>query len=362
MNLRTTILSAVISCLLISSTFGQNNISYEQLVQKLRQDLLPQQTINTNAIPSKSLFPESWGPWPKRAGLAVGAMVLLILIGGSVFTVSTQEVAVIERFGKFKRTAKAGLRFKVPIIDSIADRLSMMLGQHSVKFESITKDKVSVVVCATIQYKIAPGREYDAYYLLDDPNDQIAKFFFDIMRAQVPVLTLDDLYASKDSISNSATTELKKDMDRFAYEVDRVLLTSIDPDDKVKAAMNDINAAQRESHAAAARGEAAKIIKIKEAEAQAESDKLRGTGIANQRIEIARGMQQSVGEIKAAVPTANDADILALLMMVQYIEMVERFAGNDSKVILLPHSPGAVTDLRRQITEAILTGQESAKS
>lgn len=325
------------------------NVSYEQLLEMLRRDL----ATNSATMNTTHLIPASWQPWATIAIYAIFGLLALSAFFGVFFIVSTQEVAIVERFGKFTRKSSAGLRFKLPFIESVADKISLMLEQHSVKFSSITKDKVSVMVYATVQYKVVEGREYDAFYLLDEPHDQIESFFFDIMRSQIPVLTLDELYEAKDSISASATSELKKDMEQFGYAIPRVLITSIDPDEKVKAAMNDINAAQRESAAATARGEAQKILQVKNAEAQAEADRLRGTGIANQRIEITRGFQKSVEEMKAAVPTADDGQIMAMLTMTQYLETVEKLAaGGKTNVIMIPHSPGGVADLRQQLVQA----------
>lgn len=325
-------------------------ITYDQLLDKLKHDLTT----------SGPLWPPDLGHWPHLVLTGILVLFVIMFLIMTWFTVKTQQVGIVERFGRFKRLAPAGLNFKLPIIERVVDKLSLMQEQHGVTFGSITKDKVTVKVWATIQYKVIPGREYDAYYLLDDPSEQIERFFFDIMRSQVPVLTLDALYEAKESVSDSATVELEKDMTPFGYDVQRVLITAIEPDEKVKAAMNDINAAEREAKAAVSRGEAAKIQQVKAAEAQAEADKLRGTGIANQRIEIAKGFQKSVEEMRAAVPNTSDADILTLLTMVQYFEMMEKIGAHGCNTVMIPHSPGGIADIRSQVLQAITAGQQNS--
>ena len=332
-------------------------ISYSQLLEQLKKDLAP--SIQQQAPVVASAIPGWLHPWIPAIIITIGLIAAAYVLYGTFFRVSTQTVAVVERFGKFNRMARAGLNFKLPLVEKVVDTLSLQQEQHTLHFESLTKDKVTVTVYATIQYKIIPDKEYDAYYLLDDPSEQIERFFFDIMRAQVPVRTLDDLYAVKDEISLSAVSELAKDMTPFGYVVQRVLITSIDPDKRVKAAMNDINAAQREAQAAEARGNAAKIMQVKEAEGRAESDTLRGKGIAGQRIEIAKGFETSINEIRAATPTATDQQIITLLMMTQHLEMIEKIGTTDNtSTIFIDRSPAGVLDLKNQIMQALAVKPE----
>lgn len=339
-------------------------LTYEELRDHLRADGVGQiiQTNITQNIDQTQtvhvLFPVEWGQWPKYVGMGLAALFGIIVVASISFTVSTQDVAIVERFSKFRKLAFAGLHVKVPFIDHVVDHMSLRLEQHAVQFGSITKDKVSVIVEAVIQYKVRKGKEYDAYYTLDDPQDQIQVFFSDIMRAQVPVMTLDGLFEVKQTLSDSATSELQKDMEPFGYEVARVLITAIHPDANVVAKMNDINAAQREQEAAKARGEAQKTLQVKAAEAQAESDKLRGKGIADQRLEIAKGLKASVDEMKTAVgDKVDEREILVMLMMTQQMEMLEKVSANSkSHVLMLPHSPAGANDIRQQIMEAMATG------
>ncbi len=286
--------------------------------------------------------------------LVVGGILLLSMFISSVFSVSNRTVKIIERFGKYQRTANAGLNFKVPFIDTVRSTLSLQVEQHNIPVDSITKDKVSVRVACTVNYNVLEGREADSYYKLATPKAQIETFVFDVVRSQVPKLTLDEIFDSKDHIAQAVKAELTADMAGFGYEIGKVLVTEIEPDAKVKAAMNEINAAQREAQAANARGEAEKTLRVKNAEAQAESDRLKGEVIAAQRLAIINGAKQSVEELKSAYPGVSEETLMNMLMMTQYFETLSQLGNKPGdKVIFVPGTPDGVAGFRQQIMEGL---------
>jgi regulator of protease activity HflC (stomatin/prohibitin superfamily) len=286
--------------------------------------------------------------------LVVGGILLLSMFISSVFSVSNRTVKIIERFGKYQRTANAGLNFKVPFIDTVRSTLSLQVEQHNIPVDSITKDKVSVRVACTVNYNVLEGREADSYYKLATPKAQIETFVFDVVRSQVPKLTLDEIFDSKDHIAQAVKAELTADMAGFGYEIGKVLVTEIEPDAKVKAAMNEINAAQREAQAANARGDAEKTLRVKNAEAQAESDRLKGEGIAAQRLAIINGAKQSVEELKSAYPGVSEETLMNMLMMTQYFETLSQLGNKPGdKVIFVPGTPDGVAGFRQQIMEGL---------
>ncbi|MCC7529069.1 MAG: SPFH domain-containing protein, partial [Candidatus Melainabacteria bacterium] len=286
--------------------------------------------------------------------LVVGGVVLLSMFISSVFSVSNRTVKIIERFGKYQRTAGAGLNFKIPFIDTVRQTLSLQVEQHIIPVDSITKDKVSVRVSCTVNYNVLEGREADSYYKLATPKAQIETFVFDVVRSQVPKLTLDEIFDSKDHIAQAVKAELTSDMAGFGYEIGKVLVTEIEPDAKVKAAMNEINAAQREAQAANARGEAEKTLRVKQAEAQMEADRLKGEGIAQQRLAIINGAKQSVEELKCAYPGVSEETHMNMLMMTQYFETLSQLGNKPGdKVIFVPGTPDGVAGFRQQIMEGL---------
>lgn len=288
--------------------------------------------------------------------VCVAAVFILFLIASGIFIVDQQTVAVIERFGKFNRTASAGLNIKIPVIDQIKGRVSLRILQLNVPVDTKTKDNVFVNIAISVQYFIMENKIYQAFYKLTDPSKQIQSFVFDVVRAKVPGMILDDVFEKKDEIATAVKAELSELMEDFGYGIVKALVTDINPDDKVKKAMNEINEAQRLRVAAQERGEADKILKVKAAEADAESMRLQGQGIAAQRKAIIEGLKQSVDEFRQSLPEVHAEEIMGIVLMTQYFDTLKEIgANNKSSTILLPHSPSGMKDVADQIRQGMLT-------
>ena len=292
--------------------------------------------------------------------LAAVGVILLFLIFGSFFTVSTAEVAVITRFGKFLRLAEPGLNWKRPFLDAVDGVISLRVNQITLTMETKTKDNVFVTIPISVQNRVRPEKVYDAYYKLSDPVAQIKSYVEQVILGHVPGMTLDEVFASQSSIAAAVKQELDVDMATFGYEIVNVLVTDIVPDQKVKSAMNDINAAQREQVAANARGEAEKILVVKKAEAEAESKALQGQGIANQRKAIIEGLQVSIEQFQKVVEGASAKEVMQLVMVTQYFDTLKSIGESDrTNTLFLSHSPGAVKDVSDQILESMLVAERS---
>ncbi|MDX2242441.1 MAG: SPFH domain-containing protein [Leptolyngbyaceae cyanobacterium bins.302] len=276
----------------------------------------------------------------------------------SFFTVQQQTVAVVQRFGKHLRIAQPGLHIKIPIADAIAGRLNLRVQQLNVEVETKTEDNVFVHVVVSVQYYVLPQKTYEAFYRLADPEGQITSFVFDVVRARVPKMKLDDVFEKKDEVADAVKSELAEVMDDFGYGIVKALVTDIDPDDKVKDAMNEINAAQRLRVAATEKGEAERILKVKAAEAEAQSKALQGRGIADQRKAIVDGLRESVEEFQQSVPGTMPQDVMNLVLMTQYFDTLKELGlASKTNTILIPHSPSNLTDLMAQIRNAIITAE-----
>jgi regulator of protease activity HflC (stomatin/prohibitin superfamily) len=287
--------------------------------------------------------------------LAIFAIILLTVIFGSFFTVRTAEVAIITRFGKFLRVADPGLNWKMPYFDSVTGLVSLRVNQISLTMETKTKDNVFVTIPISVQNRVRPEKVYDAFYKLSDPVAQIKSYVEQVILGHVPSMTLDEVFASQSSIAAAVKQELDADMATFGYEIVNVLVTDIVPDEKVKSAMNDINAAQREQVAANARGEAEKILVVKKAEAEAESKALQGQGIANQRKAIIEGLQNSVEQFQKAVEGATSKEVMQLVLVTQYFDTLKSIGESDkTNTLFLSHSPAAVKEVSDQILQSML--------
>ena len=270
-------------------------------------------------------------------------LAALIVLSG-LFIVKQQTAAIIERFGRFLVIRKPGLHIKIPLIDKVAGRLSLKILQLDVLVETKTKDDVFVKLKVSVQYKVLADKVYDAFYKLDYPQDQITSYVFDVVRAEVPKMKLDDVFEKKDDIANAVKSELNDAMINYGYDIIKALVTDIDPDAQVKEAMNRINAAEREKVAAQYEGDAARILIVEKAKAEAESKRLQGQGIADQRREIARGLEESVDVLNNVGINSQEAS--ALIVVTQHYDTLQSIGEEtNSNLILLPNSPQAGSDM-----------------
>ncbi|MCG1035083.1 SPFH domain-containing protein [Polaribacter sargassicola] len=270
--------------------------------------------------------------------------IIIILIGlilfASYFIVKQQTAAIIETFGKFTSIRQSGFHLKVPGVQRIAGRLSLKIQQLDVIIETKTLDDVFVKLKVSVQYKVIKDKVYDAFYKLDYPHDQITSYVFDVVRAEVPKMKLDDVFVKKDDIAIAVKSELNDAMMTYGYDIIKTLVTDIDPDAQVKEAMNRINAAEREKTAAQYEGDAQRILIVERAKAEAESKRLQGQGIADQRREIARGLEESVEVLNKVGINSQEAS--ALIVVTQHYDTLQSIGQEtNSNLILLPNSPQA---------------------
>ena len=272
--------------------------------------------------------------------IVFGAIVLL----AAFFIVKQQTAAIVERFGKFLSIRQSGLHIKIPLIDRVAGRLSLKIQQLDVIVETKTLDDAFVRLKISVQYKVIKEKVYEAFYKLDYPHEQITSYVFDVVRAEVPKMKLDDVFVKKDDIAIAVKTELNEAMMDYGYDIIKTLVTDIDPDAQVKEAMNRINASEREKIAAQFEGDAARILIVEKAKAEAESKRLQGQGIADQRREIARGLEESVEVLNKVGINSQEAS--ALIVVTQHYDTLQSIGGeSNSNLILLPNSPQAGSNM-----------------
>ncbi|MBL19649.1 MAG: SPFH domain-containing protein [Flavobacteriaceae bacterium] len=275
--------------------------------------------------------------------LIIGFGILLFVVS-AIFIVKQQTAAIIERFGRFQSIRQSGFQLRIPIVDRIAGRLSLKIQQLDVIVETKTKDDVFVKLKVSVQYMVIKDKVYDAFYKLDYPHDQITSYVFDVVRAEVPKMRLDDVFERKDDIAIAVKSELNDAMINYGYDIIKTLVTDIDPDLQVKEAMNRINASEREKIAAQYEGDAARILIVEKAKAEAESKRLQGQGIADQRREIARGLEESVEVLNKVGINSQEAS--ALIVVTQHYDTLQSIGEEtNTNLILLPNSPQAGSEM-----------------
>ena len=286
-------------------------------------------------------------------------LVITLLIFKTILIVREASAAVIERFGKFQSIRVSGLSLIIPFIDRKAATVNLRVQQLDVTVETKTLDNVFVNLQVSVQYQVRKQYVKEAYYSLDNAKNQIASYVFDDVRAEVPKLELDDVFAKKEDIAIAVQTNIAQSMAEYGYNIIKALITDIDPDHKVKDAMNRINAAKRDREAAEEEGEAQKIIIVKQAEAEAESKRLSGEGIAQQRLEIVRGFKESVEDFKKSLDTVTHEEIMQFVLMTQYFDTIKDIGANSkNSSILMPHSPGGMKEFQDQIISGTYVGSK----
>ena len=282
---------------------------------------------------------------------------VLVFLLSTFFTVRQQTAVSVERFGKFESIRHSGLQMKIPIIDKVAARISLKIQQLDVIVETKTLDDVFVKIKVSVQFVVIKEKVYDAIYKLEYPHDQITSYVFDVVRAEVPKMKLDDVFVKKDDIAIAVKREVQESMETYGYDIIKTLVTDIDPDAQVKAAMNRINAAEREKVAAQYEGDAQRILIVEKAKAEAESKRLQGQGIADQRREIARGLVESVDVLHKVGISSQEAS--ALIVVTQHYDTLQAVGQQtNSNLILLPNSPEAGTEmLNNMITSFTASAQ-----
>lgn len=288
----------------------------------------------------------------------IGAIGILLLLK-SVLIVTEATAVVIERLGKFNRIAGPGFGIIIPFIDRKAATINLRVQQLDVTVETKTLDNVFVNLQVSVQFKVGADQVKEAYYSMDNPRNQISSYVFDDVRAEVPKLDLDDVFAKKEDIALAVQKNIHESMDEYGYQIIKALITDIDPDHKVKDAMNRINAAKRDREAALEEGEGKKIKIIKEAEAEAEAKRLSGEGIARQRLEIVRGFKESVEDFKKSLDSVTHEEIMQFVLMTQYFDTIKDIGANSkNSSILMPHSPGGMRDFQDQIIQGTFVGSK----
>lgn len=289
-------------------------------------------------------------------------LFLLIALSTSFFTVEQQTIAIVERFGKFARFAEPGLQLKTPFgIERVAARPSMRIRQLNLDVETKTRDDVFVIIRLAVQYCI-PAKEnvFDAFYKLADHTIQMNSWVFDVVRSKVPSMKLDEVFENKDEIADDVKKNLQERMSQYGWEIVRALVNDIEPDAKVKDAMNEVNRQQRLRSAAEAQGDKEKILVIKKAEAEAESKRLQGEGIANQRRAIINGYRDSIQNFQDKVSGTSAKEVMDLVALTQYFDTLQLLGADArSKVVFLPSGPGAPGEFLNQIRLAFATAQEA---
>mmetsp|Transcript_1608 Transcript_1608/g.1914 ORF Transcript_1608/g.1914 Transcript_1608/m.1914 type:complete len:244 (+) Transcript_1608:28-759(+) len=240
---------------------------------------------------------------------------------GCFYSVPNDQVFVVEKCGRDDRIAHPGLLcIPVPGVWAVGGKLSTRVMQLDVEVETKTMDNVFVKLHVSIQYVVQLDKVFEAHYRLQDRDDQIRSYVFDTVRSAVPRQNLDETFESKDDIAKAIKEDLKPIMDNFGYTIVQALVTDVNPDQRVKNAMNEINASKQHRAATQEKAEAEKLLIVKRAQADAEAKYLQGQGIARQRAAIVEGLRESVTDFSHSFAGMEPKDVLDLVLITQYFD------------------------------------------
>ncbi|CAB9519568.1 Hypersensitive-induced response protein-like protein [Seminavis robusta] len=269
------------------------------------------------------------------------------------FTISTSEVGIIERWGKYDRLAKAGCHVVCPPMDLLVGTLSFRVQELNVRVESKTLDNVFLTATVSVQYCILAEKVTEAFYELTNPSQQITAHVYDVMRSQLPTLELDAVFEAKEDLALAVKNALANVMSNYGYSIIQALITDLDPDEKVKAAMNEINSSKRLKFAVAERAEGEKILEVKRAEAEANAKYLSGVGVAKQRKAIVDGLRTSIVNFHDSVEGSSTKDVMDLLLLTQYFDMIRDVgSAGHCKTTFVPTSRTLGDDVRNSLLQA----------
>merc|ERR1712048_392629 len=235
---------------------------------------------------------------------------------------------------------------------SITSRVEQNVCQVRTK----TKDNVFVNVVVAVQQSVIPENAEKEIYKLSNVHAQIDSYVSDVVRSQVPKLTLDEAFEKKDDISDACQAQLHKNMAAYGFEIHKALVTELVPDAEVANSMNEINRQKRLRDAAMMAAEAEKIRVVKQAEAAADAQHLQGQGIARQRAAIIEGLKDSITHGTGEVLSSEK--VSELLLITQYFETLRDIgAQSKAQTVFVPSGPGGVADIASQIRNGVLQAQ-----
>lgn len=258
-------------------------------------------------------------------------------------TVSTGTVGIIERFGKYNRLANPGCVFVCFPYEMMSGSVSLRVQQLDVTCETKTSDNVFVMVHVSVQYEVIREKIYESNYSLQNAQEQMKSYIYDTLRAAICLRTLDQAFDSKDEISQVVKEHLREAFDDFGFQILQALVTDLSPNNRVRDAMNEINASKRIKEASYQRAEGEKLLKVKRAEAEAESMYLQGVGVARSRHAIMDGLKDSIVGFSSAVNGASHKDVMDLLVLTQYFDTLQD-VGSKGKTVFLPSDSNRVRD------------------
>ncbi len=243
--------------------------------------------------------------------------------------ISSSNIGIIERFGRFYKIAEPGLFFKLPIVDNLKYEMDMRKSQMIITVDTKTSDNVFCKVIVAVIYSVKQDGIYHAVYGYDNFKQLVDSYVQNEIRSELTRLTLDESFLQKLTMSDNVKKSLKENIS-FGYNIHEVLINDIEPDPKVRAAMNEINTAQRKRLAKEEIANAYKIETVSKAEADAQASEIYGNGVGKTK-------QVIIYKLKSAFPDLSDAEIANFMVASEQINILKEMSYEKPSTIFIPY-------------------------
>ncbi|NOT52777.1 MAG: SPFH domain-containing protein [Chitinophagaceae bacterium] len=300
-------------------------------------------------------------------------LVIVFIFFSGLFTISQGYVGVITRLGRYTRMARPGLNFKIPIIESVARKVSIQNRSVELEFQAVTADQANVYFKSMLLYSVQNAEE--------ETIKKVAfKFFADKDLMQALIRTIEgnirsfvatkkqaEILGLRKEIVEYVKTEIDHQLETWGYHLQDLQINDITFDKLILDSMSRVVASNNLKAAAENEGQALLITKTKAAEAEgnaikisAEAEKeaarLRGQGVALFRQEVAKGMTEAAEQMKQANLDTN------VILFSMWTEAIKNFAEyGKGNVIFLDGSPDGMELTMKQI-QALMVKQAGTKS
>lgn len=262
--------------------------------------------------------------------IAFGFVVLFL---SSIIT-PQKTSRVIERLGKFNRLATAGFSFKIPFVEYIAGEINLRIRELSEEIEAKSKDNAFVKIPVKVQFQVLEVKAKESFYELSEPEQQISSYIVNVVRSTATTMTMEDIFQNKNVFEKDVETELNERFNSFGYQIVNVLVDNPLPSEEVMRSFNKVIASLREREAAQNEADAEKIRRIGKAQAESQSKKLQGEGMAAMRKAIAEGAKEATASLKEAMPELNDKEIAEFLLGITRLDAMTT-VGEQGNLILM---------------------------
>jgi regulator of protease activity HflC (stomatin/prohibitin superfamily) len=282
--------------------------------------------------------------------LFVVAVFLLIVLMKAIKIVPQKQVKIIERLGRYHRTAEAGLNTIFPFLDSVRETLDLREQITKIEPQSvITRDNVTMEVDAVIYYLIAdPVR---ATYEVQNLSWGLEQLTLSALRNVIGAMDLDHTLSSRDTINGQLRTALDAATQQWGIKVMRIELKNITPPEEIRLTMEKqmtaertrravVTTAEGEKSSAILRAEGQKQSQIVSAEGSKQAAILAAEGQAEARLRVAQAEAQAIEMITKSLGTTGSP--AQYLIAKSYLESLGQIATDADKLVFLPYEAAGV--------------------